>query len=139
KKPDKIFKSLDFSSTPEKILISLIQSDNLKMSEVQVWKHVLKWGLDQNPELPFDTASFSGDDFSVLKNTLQQCVRHIRFHNFSSKEFLDNVFPYREIIPEELFIDLLKLFLDHDFKPTDQRQQEETKEIESEVEEIDEP
>ncbi|RIA87337.1 BTB/POZ protein, partial [Glomus cerebriforme] len=52
KKPDKIFKSIDFSSIPEKILVTLLQNDNLQMDEVQVWQHVLKWGLNQNPELP---------------------------------------------------------------------------------------
>ncbi|POG73404.1 BTB/POZ domain-containing protein [Rhizophagus irregularis DAOM 181602=DAOM 197198] len=126
KNPDKIFNSLNFSSIPEKILISLIQNDNLKMNEVQVWKYVLKWGLDQNPGLPSDHKSFSGDDFSVLKNTLQQYISLIKFDNFSSKEFLDHVFPYREILPEKLFIDLLILFLDYDNKPTDQSEPAQT-------------
>ncbi|UZO08899.1 uncharacterized protein OCT59_029143 [Rhizophagus irregularis] len=133
KKPVKIFNSNNFSSIPENILISLIQNDNLNMNEVRVWKHVLKWGLDQNPGLPSDPESFSGDDFSTLKNTLQQCIPLIKFDNFSSKEFLDNVFPYRKILSENLFIDLLKLFSDHDHKSTDQPESEETKEIESEA------
>jgi hypothetical protein len=123
KKPDRIFDSINFSSIPENILISLIQNDNLKMNEIQVWKHVLKWGLDQNPGLPSDPENFSEDDFSALKNTLQQCIPLIRFNNFSSKEFLDNVFPYKEILPEKLVVDLLKLFLDHDHKSTDQPEQ----------------
>ena len=39
KEPDKIFNSLNFSSIPEKLLVSLIQSDNnLQMSGVQVWE-----------------------------------------------------------------------------------------------------
>ena len=42
KEPDKIFKSLKFSSIPEKILVSLLQNNNLRMSEVQVRQHVLK-------------------------------------------------------------------------------------------------
>jgi hypothetical protein len=133
KKPDKIFNSLNFSSIPEKILISIIQNDNLKMNEVQVWKHVLKWGLNQNPGLPSDPESFSVDDFSALKSTLQQCIPLIKFDNFSSKEFLDNVFPYREILSEKLFIDLLKLFLDHDHKLIGQPEPEETKEIKPET------
>jgi hypothetical protein len=132
KKPDKIFKAFDFSSISEKILISLIQNDNLKMNEVQVWKYVLKWGLAQNPGLPSDPECFSGGDISVLKDTLKRCIPLIKFNNFSSKEFLENVFPYREILPEKLFIDLLKLFLDHDHKPTDQPEPEETKETKPE-------
>ena len=58
KEPDKIFKSLNFSSIPEKLLISLIQNDNLQMSEIQIWEHVLKWGLAQNPELSSDPTDF---------------------------------------------------------------------------------
>ena len=39
--PDKIFQSSNFSSIPEKLLVSVIQNDNLQMSEIQVWEHVL--------------------------------------------------------------------------------------------------
>ncbi|CAB4421472.1 unnamed protein product [Rhizophagus irregularis] len=135
KNPDKIFKSLDFSSIPEKILISLIQIDNLKMIEIKVWENVLKWGLAQNPELSSDPSNYSKDDFNSLKNTLQlsfgkvsavsafiisfflqqpylqQCIPFIRFYNLTSKEFSDNILPYKEILPEELFTDLLRNFL----------------------------
>ena len=51
KEPDKLFKSPNFSCIPEKLLISIIQNNNLQMSEIQVWEYILKWGLAQNPEL----------------------------------------------------------------------------------------
>lgn len=38
-------------SIPEKILVSIIQNDNLQTSKVQVWEYVHKWRLVQNPEL----------------------------------------------------------------------------------------
>src|SRR6266542_1534621 len=47
--PEKIFKSLDFTSLSEKSLVSLIKRDDLKMKEVEIWEHVLEWGLAQNP------------------------------------------------------------------------------------------
>ncbi|POG53523.1 BTB/POZ protein, partial [Rhizophagus irregularis DAOM 181602=DAOM 197198] len=90
KEPDKIFKSLNFSSISEKILISLIQSDNLQMNEIQVWENVLKWGHAQHPELSSDPTRLSKDDISVLKNTLQHCIPFIRFYNLTSKEILDS-------------------------------------------------
>src|SRR5271154_3328962 len=102
KEPEKIFKSLDFISIPEKSLVSLIQSDNIQMSEVQLWEYVLKWGLAQNPELSSDPSSYSKDDFNALKNTLQQCIPFIRFKNFTSKEFFNKVYPYKKIIPKEV-------------------------------------
>ena len=51
KSPERIFKSFDFTSLPEKSLISLIKRDDLQMKEIEVWEHVLKWGLKKNPTL----------------------------------------------------------------------------------------
>src|SRR6266498_2972944 len=132
KKPDKLFKSSNFSSIPEKLLVSIIQNDNLQMSEIQVWEHVLKWGLAQNPELPSDLTNYSKDDFKTLKNTLQQCIPFIRFYNLTSKEFVDKVLPYEKIFPKDLYKDLLKTFLtlsNPDSKPNDKSKPRITKEI----------
>ncbi|RIA94269.1 hypothetical protein C1645_818259 [Glomus cerebriforme] len=115
KEPIKIFNSPNFSSIPEKLLISLIQNNNLQINEIQVWELVLKWGLAQNPGLPTDPTSFSKDDFNSLMNTLQQCISFIKFHNLSSKEFLKKVLPYKKILPKELYKDLLNYFLDNDY------------------------
>jgi hypothetical protein len=117
KEPNKIFNSINYSSIPEKLLVTIVQNNNLQMSEIQVWEHVIKWGLAQNPELPLDFTSFSKDDSNTLKDTLQQCIPYIKFHNLTSKEFLHNIFPYREILPKGLYIDLLKYFLNSDYRP----------------------
>ncbi|GET52844.1 BTB/POZ protein [Rhizophagus irregularis DAOM 181602=DAOM 197198] len=61
----------------------------------KVWENVLKWGFAQNPGFPSDPSNFSKDDFTSLKNTLHQCI------------------------PFELYMDLLKTFLDPDSKPID--------------------
>ena len=129
KEPDKIFKSLNFSSISEKLLVSLIQSDNLQMSEIQIWECVIKWGLAQNPELPSDPTNFSKEDFKALKNTLQQCIPFIRFYNLSSKEFSGKVLPYRKILPKELYTNLLNDFLDNDNKLNDKSKPRISKEI----------
>ncbi|UZO02468.1 uncharacterized protein OCT59_020948 [Rhizophagus irregularis] len=119
--PDKILKSISFSSISEKLLVLIIQNNNLQMSEIQVWRYVIKWGLAQNPELPSDLAIFSKDDFNVLKNTLQQLIPFIKFNNLTSKEFSDDVLPYKKALPKELYKDLLKIFLNlhPDSRPND--------------------
>ena len=61
------------------------------MSDIQVWERVIEWGLAQNPEIPSDPTSFSKDDFNNLKNTLQQCIPFVKFHNLSSREFSKNL------------------------------------------------
>jgi hypothetical protein len=113
KQPEKVFNSPDFTSISENILISLIRHDKIRMSEVQVWEYALKWGIAQNPGLSTDPSSYSDDDFNALKNTLQQCVTFIKFTKFTSKEFLNKAYPYRKIIPEKLYEDLVQYFLDN--------------------------
>jgi hypothetical protein len=117
-KPEKIFNSPDFTSIPEKALISLIQHDNHQMSEVQIWELVLKWGISQNPELSSDPSSYSNEDFNALKNTLQQFIPLIKFTEFSPKEFLYKVYPYKRIIPEDLHENLIEYFLYYGYIPT---------------------
>ncbi|GES76323.1 carbohydrate-binding module family 13 protein [Rhizophagus clarus] len=114
KEPDKIFNSPNFSTISEKLLVTLIQNGNLQMNEIQVWEHMIKWGLAQNPELPSDPTNFSKDDFNTLKNTTQQCIPFIKFHNLTASEFSKKVLPYKKILPKELYKDLLEYFLDND-------------------------
>ena len=59
------------------------------------------------------TSSFSNDDFNSLKITLHRYIPFIKFFNFTSKEFLNNVYPYKMIIPEG------KYFLNGDHKSYD--------------------
>ncbi|RIA83357.1 hypothetical protein C1645_466916 [Glomus cerebriforme] len=113
KEPNKIFNSPNFSLISEKLLISLIQNNHFQISEIQVWEHILKWGIAQNPELSSDLSSYSNDDFNALKNTLQKIIPFIKFTKFTSKEFLNKVYPYKKLIPEDLCDNLVKYFLDH--------------------------
>ncbi|GES83730.1 carbohydrate-binding module family 13 protein [Rhizophagus clarus] len=122
KQPEKIFNSPDFNSISEKVLISLVQHDKIQMSEVRVWEHVLKWGIAQNPGLSSNRSSYSNDDFNTLKNTLKHCITYIKFTEFPPKEFLSKVYPYKEIIPEELYENSIKYFLDNDCKSRSERQ-----------------
>ncbi|GES83726.1 carbohydrate-binding module family 13 protein [Rhizophagus clarus] len=112
KKPEKIFDSPDFTSISEKVLITLVQHDKNQMSEAQVWEYALKWGIAQNPGLSSDPLNYSNDDFNTLKDTLKQCITFIKFTKFTSKEFLNKAYPYKEIFPKELYEDSIKYFLD---------------------------
>jgi hypothetical protein len=129
KEPIKIFNSPNFSSIPEKLLVSLIQNENVQMSEVQIWEHVVKWGLAQNPELPSNIKEFTKDNNKTLKNTLQQIIPLIKFHKLNSKEFLKKVKPYRKILPKDLYDDLLDYFLDSDNDTTEKSGPSTVKEI----------
>jgi hypothetical protein len=110
--PEKIFNSFDFTSLSEKSLISLIKRDDLQMKEIEVWEHVLKWGLAQNPTLIPDPSAWSDDDFKIMINILQHCLPLIRFFSLSSREFSQKVRPYQKLINQQLYDELLSFHLD---------------------------
>jgi hypothetical protein len=117
--PEKIFKSLDFTKLPEKSLVLLIKRDDLQMKEIEVWEHVLNWGLARNTSLVQDPDTWSDDGFKSMKNTLQNCLPLIRFYSLSSKEFLHKVKPYKKLLSRQLYKDLLNSYMDADVKPKD--------------------
>jgi hypothetical protein len=110
--PEKVFKSLSFTSFPEKSIISIIKSDDLQMKEIEVWEHVLKWGLAQNPTLNSDPKTWTDDDFKTMKSTLLHCLPLVRFFCLSAKEFSRKVRPYQKLLNQEFYEDLLNFYLD---------------------------
>ncbi|RIA99910.1 hypothetical protein C2G38_2236641, partial [Gigaspora rosea] len=71
KYPDKFFSSEDFTSIKENALVSIIKRDDLQMSEVKVWKHVIRWGIAQNSDHPSNLKNWTNENFLTLKNTLK--------------------------------------------------------------------
>ena len=55
------------------------------MEEIEIWEHVLKWGLAQNPNLIQDPSTWSDDDFKKMKMTLQNLLPSIRFFVYHLK------------------------------------------------------
>ncbi|GES90255.1 hypothetical protein GLOIN_2v1481345 [Rhizophagus clarus] len=119
KSPEKVFESLDFTSLPEKSLVSLIRRDDLQMKEVEVFGYVLKWGLAQNQNLISDSNSWTDNDFKAMKNTLQNCLPLIRFFSLSSEEFAQKVRPYKNLLNHNLYEELLNSYLDPNSVPND--------------------
>ncbi|UZO08914.1 uncharacterized protein OCT59_029157 [Rhizophagus irregularis] len=119
KSPEKIFKSLDFTSLSEKSLVSLIKRDDLQMKEVEVWEHVLKWGLVKNPTLLSDPTTWSDDDFKTMKNTLQHCLPLVRFFSLSSDDFFQKVRPYKKLLKHQTYEELLESYLNPNSEPND--------------------
>ncbi|GBC40927.2 hypothetical protein GLOIN_2v1762239 [Rhizophagus irregularis DAOM 181602=DAOM 197198] len=118
--PEQVFSSLDFTSLPEKSLVSLIKRDDLQMKEIEVWENVLKWGLAKNQTIvskPLD--KWTDDDFKTIKNTLQHCIPLIRFYSLSPKDFLCKIYPYKKLLDQQLFESLLSSYMNPDSEPSD--------------------
>jgi hypothetical protein len=119
KSPHKVFKSFDFTSLSEKSLVSLIKRDDLQMKEVEIWKNVLKWGLGKKSYTSVRSCDWSDNDFKIMKDTLQHCLPLIRFFSLSSDELVQNIRPYKKILNDQLYEELINSYLDSYSKPND--------------------
>ncbi|RIB17292.1 hypothetical protein C2G38_2246467 [Gigaspora rosea] len=118
KYPNLIFDSEDFNSLNEDALVSLIKRDDLQTEEIKIWNYVIKWGIAQNPDLPSNPEDWSDENFTVLKDTLKNCLPHIRYFQISGRDVADYVLPYSQILEKKLWIDLNKSILSSDHQVT---------------------
>ncbi|KAG9287970.1 hypothetical protein G9A89_017565 [Geosiphon pyriformis] len=99
--PDFIFKSNDFLSLKESILISLLQKDDLNMKEIEVWQSLIKWGIRNTPRLvEKKLVSWSAEDFAALEKTIHKCIPLIRYYDISGDDYFDHVIPYKKVLPK---------------------------------------
>ncbi|EXX56543.1 hypothetical protein RirG_215220 [Rhizophagus irregularis DAOM 197198w] len=119
KSPKKVFKSFDFTSLPEKSLVQLIRRDDLQMKEVEIWEYVLKWGLEKNHTLLPDPKTWSDNDFQRMKNTLQHYLPSIRFFSLSSDELVQKIDPYKKLLGDQLYDELINSHMSSNSKPND--------------------
>ncbi|UZO07114.1 uncharacterized protein OCT59_027412 [Rhizophagus irregularis] len=67
----------------------------------------------------YDPTTWSDDDFIMMKNTLQHCLPLIRFFSLSSDEFVQKIRPYKKLLNDQLYEELICSYLDSNSKPND--------------------
>ncbi|RHZ83791.1 hypothetical protein Glove_87g174 [Diversispora epigaea] len=108
KYPNLIFESEDFTSLQETALVSILARDDLKVEEIKIWDYVIKWGIAQNPSLPTNLQEWSNENFEALKITLQKCLPLIRYFHISSEDIWEKVKPYKKILEEQIWDDIIQ-------------------------------
>ncbi|CAG8586371.1 7878_t:CDS:2 [Acaulospora morrowiae] len=113
--PEPFFTSESFPSLNKDIFLELIKRNDLEIDEVDIWEHLITWGLHQTQEIEkmklSDVMKFSEKNFTDLKKTLDPFIPYIRFHEISSKDFFNKVRPFQKILLEPLFEDVISFLM----------------------------
>jgi len=112
--PDIIFKSNDLATLPKETLITLLKNDELSMDEDDIWMSVIQWATKQLPELELgtDPDDWSSNVTNTIKDTIADCIPHIRLFSISPKK----VILYEDLLPKKLRRDILNYHTDKDYK-----------------------
>ncbi|RGB26129.1 hypothetical protein C1646_770820 [Rhizophagus diaphanus] len=113
--PELFFDSPEFLSLEKNILLGLFKRDDLLIDEIVLWNYLIRWGIAQTSELRgkniTDLNKWNEENFLNLKNALNPFILHIRFFDISSKDFHSKIWPYKEVLPEMLFEEIVSFHL----------------------------
>ncbi|CAG8493831.1 7811_t:CDS:2, partial [Scutellospora calospora] len=114
--PQPFFSSKIFSSLDRDILYGLLEREDLEIDEIEVWEHLIKWGIAQNvnsndAKMPSDVNKWTDKHFIALKKSVEQFIPLIRLFEISSKDFYYKVRPYKKILPQNIYEDLMSHYL----------------------------
>ncbi|GBC17486.2 hypothetical protein GLOIN_2v1672276 [Rhizophagus irregularis DAOM 181602=DAOM 197198] len=91
--------------------------DDLVLDEIEIWNNLLKWGIAKNPSISLDITKWSNEDITIIERSLHGFIPLIRFYHISSDDFLDKIYPLKELLPKDLADDLVKFNIARNRKP----------------------
>ncbi|CAG8568962.1 3036_t:CDS:2 [Acaulospora morrowiae] len=119
KNPEIIFKSEDFFRIKETHLINLLKCDDLELDEIEIWGYLIQWGIKNATSiLDDDLTRWTPGNFMDLKNTLCNCIPHIRFFQMSPGDHTKVRTHFKDILPDGLDNEITQYFSDPNFKPS---------------------
>jgi hypothetical protein len=105
--PEKLFNSDNFINLKAPLLKLLLKRDDLDLDEIDIWNNLLKWGFAQNPSISQDVTKWNKEEITIMEKTLCKIISLIRFYYISPENFIDKVYPLRDLLPKDLVDNLL--------------------------------
>ncbi|RHZ85903.1 hypothetical protein Glove_58g108 [Diversispora epigaea] len=117
--PKIIFESKDFFEMKEITLIDLLKRDELELEEIKIWEYLIQWGIENtNSILDYDLTKWSPENLMDLKNTLCNCIPHIRFFHMSPGDYTEVRAHFKDILPDGLDDKIIRYFLNPNSGPS---------------------
>src|SRR5205823_5777290 len=87
---------------PSILEIVLKRDDFCIYNEIDIWEILLKWACGQNPVIHQDIKKWSKNEFAAMERRLSRFIPSIRFCHISSEDFLLKIYPFKELLPNDL-------------------------------------
>eukprot|EP00742_Colponemidia_sp_Colp-10_P000471 GILJ01000512.1.p1 GENE.GILJ01000512.1~~GILJ01000512.1.p1 ORF type:complete len:492 (-),score=35.78 GILJ01000512.1:311-1786(-) len=104
-----ILASESFSDLSSELLCELLEQDDLRLSELDVWRLVVKWGKAQLGLQNYNTVDLSSRQRKKLTLTIFPCLQHIRLFLIHRDEFFE--IEESRLMPSDLCYDYLRFHL----------------------------
>src|SRR5437773_4568445 len=115
--PESLLNSGNMVFIEKSMLIIILKKDDLELDEINIWDHVIKWGIGQNQELRKDISEWNKEDYKILKDILEDIIPLIRFNEIKSKDFSKKIRLYRKVFNEDIYEEILDYYLNDEWQP----------------------
>src|SRR6266498_1033093 len=106
--PSHLFKSTKFLTFNPSILEIMLKRDDFNIDdEIIIWENLLKWACGQNPIIHQDINKWNKNEFTVMERRLSRFIPSVRFYHILSEDFLLKVYPFKELLPNDLVNNIL--------------------------------
>src|SRR5581483_7580902 len=85
--------------------------DDLNLDEIEIWNSLLKWGIAQNPSISQNITRWHEREILIMERTLCRFIPLIRFYYISPEDFLNKIYPLKNLLPKDLVNDLLTFYI----------------------------
>ncbi|EXX75174.1 BTB/POZ protein [Rhizophagus irregularis DAOM 181602=DAOM 197198] len=108
--------SKDFLLLDKEMLYYILKEYELRAFNIEesvVWESLIKWGINQLPELEniSNLNDWTDKNYEDLKNILSKFIPLIKFLEINSKDFYHKVRPYKFIIPNDIYEEITEYYL----------------------------
>ncbi|RGB30644.1 hypothetical protein C1646_744798 [Rhizophagus diaphanus] len=110
-KPDILFKSDKFINLKAPLLELLLKRDDLSLDEIDIWNYLIKWCFSQHPNIQQNVKKWNKEEIIIMERTIHRFIPLIRFRHIPSAIFITKVFPFRNIMPENLINNILLFYM----------------------------
>ncbi|RIA97504.1 hypothetical protein C1645_813902 [Glomus cerebriforme] len=97
-----LFESTKFLTLNPAILEIILKRDDYYDDEITIWENILKWACGQQPIIQQDINKWNKNDFTVMERRLNRFIPLIRFYLISSEDFLLKIYPFKELLSNDL-------------------------------------
>ncbi|CAI2170393.1 4798_t:CDS:2 [Funneliformis geosporum] len=110
--PRLVFKSDQFYLLKESNLIDLLKRNELGLQEIEIWKYLIKWGVQQDPPIvDLDIKNWDLKVFTKLRDRLSNLIQYIRFFTISAANYFEEIRPYGMVLPDQLKEDIERYYI----------------------------
>ncbi|KAG9294602.1 hypothetical protein G9A89_008081 [Geosiphon pyriformis] len=108
---ENFFKKEEFLSTNQAVLIAILQQEEIKIDEEQMWQHVLAWGIANTSSIEHQNIrDLNNESLLELRETVQPLLRYIRFIDIPSSHVINNQSIFEKLLPSELWLELKEYY-----------------------------